>query len=205
MFADLFEDVGRWSVPPMIVAVAVVMVLQRIEGCSDREAADRFAFDARRKYAAGGWTSITRGFVHTVLAGMRVRLARSARPDWIFEATLGVARAAGLVGRQTGHAHPPADGGDRRREQRPPARPCTDPPHHRRNAAKVFFVIGGSRDRGSGDYAAHQKQGRGLADPQHQMKSRISSRYGQTPAATDSSQPTVHSRRLASCKRARAP
>ena len=31
MFADLFTDVGRRSVPPMIVAV--VMVLQRIEGC----------------------------------------------------------------------------------------------------------------------------------------------------------------------------
>jgi hypothetical protein len=58
MFADLFEDVGRRSVPPMIVAV--VMVLQRIEGCSDREAVDRFAFDARWKYA-GGWTSTTRG------------------------------------------------------------------------------------------------------------------------------------------------
>ena len=52
MFGDLFEDAGRRSVPPMIVAV--VMVLQRIEGCSDREAADRFAFDARWKYAAGG-------------------------------------------------------------------------------------------------------------------------------------------------------
>jgi hypothetical protein len=52
MFADLFTDVGRRSVPPMIVAV--VMVLQRIEGCSDREAVDRFCFDARWKYAAGG-------------------------------------------------------------------------------------------------------------------------------------------------------
>ena len=31
MFADLFDDAGRRSVPPMIVAV--VMVLQRIEGC----------------------------------------------------------------------------------------------------------------------------------------------------------------------------
>src|SRR5207244_5497080 len=59
MFADLFTGTGRCSVPPMIVAV--VMVLQRIEGCCDREAADRFAFDARWKYAAGGWTSITRG------------------------------------------------------------------------------------------------------------------------------------------------
>jgi hypothetical protein len=46
MFADLFTDIGRRSVPPMIVAV--VMVLQRIEGLSDREAVDRFAFDARR-------------------------------------------------------------------------------------------------------------------------------------------------------------
>jgi hypothetical protein len=45
MFADLFTDVGRRSVPPMIVAV--VMVLQRIEGLSDREAVERFAFDAR--------------------------------------------------------------------------------------------------------------------------------------------------------------
>ena len=41
MFADLFCDGrGRRSVPPSIVAV--VMVLQRIEGCSDREAVDRF-------------------------------------------------------------------------------------------------------------------------------------------------------------------
>src|ERR1035437_8247438 len=48
MFADLFTDVGRRCVPPMIVAV--VMVLQRIEGCSDREAVDRFAFDNRWKY-----------------------------------------------------------------------------------------------------------------------------------------------------------
>ena len=52
MFADLFADVGRRSVPPRIVAV--VMVLQRLEGLSDREAVERFAFDARWKYAAGG-------------------------------------------------------------------------------------------------------------------------------------------------------
>ena len=35
MFADLFCDIGRNCVPPMIVAV--VMVLQRLEGCSDLE------------------------------------------------------------------------------------------------------------------------------------------------------------------------
>jgi Transposase DDE domain len=40
------------------------------------------------------------GFVHTVLVDMRARLAGSARPDRIFEVTVGVARAAGLVGRR---------------------------------------------------------------------------------------------------------
>ena len=98
MFADLFTDVGRRSVPPMIVAV--VMVLQRIEGLSDREAVERFAFDARWKYAAGGLDFDYPGFVHTVLVDMRARLARSDRPNRIFETTLEAARAAGLVGRR---------------------------------------------------------------------------------------------------------
>jgi hypothetical protein len=98
MFADLFTDVGRRSVPPMIVAV--VMVLQRIEGCSDREAVDRFCFDARWKYAAGGLEFDYPGFVHTVLVDMRARLARSRAPGRIFDAVLEVARAAGLVGRR---------------------------------------------------------------------------------------------------------
>ena len=98
MFADLFTDVGRRSVPPMIVAV--VMVLQRIEGCSDREASDRFCFDARWKYAAGGLDFDYPGFVHTVLVDMRARLAASQAPDRIFDAVLEVAKAAGLVGRK---------------------------------------------------------------------------------------------------------
>ncbi len=98
MFADLFTDVGRRSVPPSIVAV--VMVLQRIEGCSDREAVDRFCFDARWKYAAGGLDFDYPGFVHTVLVDMRARLAGSDKPDRIFEAVLEVARAAGLLGRR---------------------------------------------------------------------------------------------------------
>jgi hypothetical protein len=98
MFADLFADSGRNCVPPMIVAV--VMVLQRFEGCSDREAVDRFAFDARWKYAAGGLSFDYPGFVHTVLVDMRARLAGSDDPDRIFEAVVEVAKAAGLVGRR---------------------------------------------------------------------------------------------------------
>ena len=98
MFADLFTDVGRRSVPPMIVAV--VMVLQRVEGCSDREAVDRFCFDARWKYAAGGLDFDYPGFVHTVLVDMRARLAASRAPNRIFATVLEVAKAAGLVGRR---------------------------------------------------------------------------------------------------------
>lgn len=97
-FADLFQNIGRDSVPPRIVAV--VMVLQRIEGLSDREAVDRFSFDLRWKYAAGGLDFNHPGFVHTVLVDMRERLRRSERPDRIFEAVLEVAKSAGLVGRK---------------------------------------------------------------------------------------------------------
>lgn len=98
LFVDVFTDVGRRSVPPVIVAV--VMVLQRAEGLSDREAVERFAFDARWKYAAGGLDFDYPGFGHTVLVDMRARLARSDRPDRIFEVTLEAARKAGLVGRK---------------------------------------------------------------------------------------------------------
>ena len=51
MFADLFAERGRRSVPPSVVAS--VMVLQRLEGLSDREAVERYSFDARWRYAAG--------------------------------------------------------------------------------------------------------------------------------------------------------
>src|SRR5260370_22330595 len=68
-FADLFEDVGRRSVPPRIVAT--VMVLQRIEGASDREAADRLAFHLRWKDAAGEPPYDYARVVHTGPRGMR--------------------------------------------------------------------------------------------------------------------------------------
>jgi hypothetical protein len=97
-FVDLFCDVGRCSIPPQIVAV--VMVLQRLEGLSDREAVDRFSFDLRWKYAAGGLDFDHPGFVHTVLVDMRARLRRSGRPDRVFERALEVARSAGLIGRK---------------------------------------------------------------------------------------------------------
>ena len=96
MFEDLFSDRGRASVPPSIVAV--VMVLQRLFGLSDREAVESFEFDARWKYAAGGLDLDHPAFVHTVLVDMRARLARSDRPKRIFEVTVDAAASAGLVG-----------------------------------------------------------------------------------------------------------
>lgn len=97
-FADLFQGIGRESVPPRIVAV--VMVLQRLEGLSDREAAERLAYDLRWKYAAGGLDFDAPSFVHTVLVRMRAKLHASVRPARIFEVTREVARAGGLLGRK---------------------------------------------------------------------------------------------------------
>ena len=96
LFADLFAEVGRRSVPPRIVAT--VMVLQRLQGCSDREAVEAFCFDARWKYACGGLAYDYPGFSHTVLVDMRARLAASDRPERIFAVTVAAARQAGLVG-----------------------------------------------------------------------------------------------------------
>jgi hypothetical protein len=97
-FADLFANIGRDSVPPRIVAV--VMVLQRLEGLSDREAVDRFAFDVRWKYAAGGLPLDAWSFAHTVLVDMRARLRTSKEPKRIFRIVADVAKSAGLVGRR---------------------------------------------------------------------------------------------------------
>jgi Transposase domain (DUF772) len=95
LFADLSVHHGRRSVPPSILAV--VMVLQRLEGCSDREACDRFCYDLRWRHAAGVDDAMG-GFAHTVLVALRARLRAAADPDRIFRVTTELARAAGLVG-----------------------------------------------------------------------------------------------------------
>jgi hypothetical protein len=81
------------------------MVLQRLEGLSDREAADCYCFDNRWSYAAAagiggydsaGWT----GFAHSVLVDIRERLRHSEHPNRIFDAARDVAEEAGLIGRK---------------------------------------------------------------------------------------------------------
>ncbi|HEX9316891.1 MAG TPA: transposase [Actinomycetota bacterium] len=95
MFEDLFAERGRRSIPPCVVAV--VMVLQKVEGLSDREAVERLSFDLRWKYAAGV-EGFQEGFVHTVLVNMRARLRDSADPHRIFRVSKQVAAEAGLIG-----------------------------------------------------------------------------------------------------------
>ena len=95
MFADLFSGRGRRSVAPR--TVASVMVLQRWFGLSDREAVEAFEFDVRWRYACGGLGLDSGGFCHTVLVGMRARLAASESPRRIFDVVLDAARAAGAV------------------------------------------------------------------------------------------------------------
>ena len=93
MFDDLFSSRGRRSVPPRTVAT----VLQRWFGLSDREASEAFEFDARWRYACGCLDVDGGGFSHTVLVGMRARLAASGRPRRIFDVVLDAARAAGAL------------------------------------------------------------------------------------------------------------
>src|SRR3954454_24934575 len=95
LFADLFPSrLGRPSVPGDVVAA--VLVLQALEGRSDREATEALTFDLRWK-AACGWPVAAAGFHPTVLTYWRRRLAGSARPDRIFDAVREVVAATGAV------------------------------------------------------------------------------------------------------------
>jgi transposase-like protein DUF772 len=79
---ELFADPVRADRAAVGAAsiLAVVVVLQRLEGLSDREAADRFCFDVRWRYAAGVADAVageeTASFAHTVLVDLRARLRR---------------------------------------------------------------------------------------------------------------------------------
>jgi len=95
MFADLFPSPrGRPSEPADVVAA--VLVLQALEGRSDREATEALTFDLRWK-AACGWPLGKPGFHPTVLTYWRRRLAASTRPQRIFDAVREVVTATGAL------------------------------------------------------------------------------------------------------------
>src|SRR3954453_23282271 len=102
LFADLFPSaLGRPSVPADVVAT--VLVLQALESHSDREATEALTFDLRWK-AACGWPIGAPAFHPTVLTYWRRRLARSQRPNRIFDAVREVLAASGALSGKTRRA-----------------------------------------------------------------------------------------------------
>lgn len=96
LFSDLYPSgTGRPSVPPDVVAT--VILLQALEGLSDREATERLGRDLAWKAACG--LSLTEAPFHpTVLTYFRRRLRASHRPERIFEAVRQVVAETGVLG-----------------------------------------------------------------------------------------------------------
>lgn len=94
-FADLFPSGrGRPSQPADVIAS--VLVLQSLEGLSDRDAVQALATDLRWKVACG--LSITDpGFHPTTLTQWRNRLRKSERPERIFDAVREVIAATNVL------------------------------------------------------------------------------------------------------------
>ncbi|MEZ5223344.1 MAG: IS1182 family transposase [Ilumatobacteraceae bacterium] len=102
LFADLFgSGRGRPSVPAEVIAT--VLVLQSLEGLSDREALQAVRTDLRWKVAAG-LTLDDEGFHPTVLTLWRNKLRQSQRPERIFDAVRDVIAATGVLSGKTRRA-----------------------------------------------------------------------------------------------------
>jgi IS5 family transposase len=102
MFEDLFlSKRGRPSIPAD--TVASVMVLQALEGLSDRDAA-RALTDRISWKVACGLALDEEGFDYSVLTYWRTRLRNSARPERIFEAVRSVIEATGVLKGKTRRA-----------------------------------------------------------------------------------------------------
>ena len=95
LFEDLFASgLGRPSVPADVIATT--MVLQALEGLSDREAASALRVNIAWKVAAG--LALDDGGIHySVLTYWRSRLRRSERPERIFDAVRQVVAATGVL------------------------------------------------------------------------------------------------------------
>src|SRR6188472_253794 len=102
LFADLFPTGrGRPSVPAEVIAT--VMVLQSLEGLSDRDAAQALRTDLRWKVAAG-LALDDEGFHPTVLTLWRNKLRSSDRPQRIFDAVRDVVAETGVLAGRTRRA-----------------------------------------------------------------------------------------------------
>lgn len=102
LFADLFpSNRGRPSVPADVIATT--LVLQSLEGLSDRQAADALRQNIAWKVAAG--LAIDASGIHpTVLTYWRNRLRQSPQPERILDAVRGVVAATGVLKGRTRRA-----------------------------------------------------------------------------------------------------
>ena len=102
MFADLFgSGRGRPSVPADVIAT--VMVLQALEGLSDRDAIGQLRINIAWKVAAGRPLH-DEGFHPTVLTLWRNKLRASERPERIFDAVREVIDATNVLTGKTRRA-----------------------------------------------------------------------------------------------------
>ena len=98
-FEDLFPSGrGRPSVPADVIAT--VMVLQALEGLSDRDAVQSLRRDIAWKVAAG-LSLADDGFHPTVLTLWRTKLRASDAPERIFDAVRAVIDATGVIKAKT--------------------------------------------------------------------------------------------------------
>jgi IS5 family transposase len=102
MFGDLFgSGRGRPSVPADVVAT--VLVLQALEGLSDRDALRALVTDIRWKVAAG-LSLDDAGFHPTVLTLWRNKLRASENPERVFDAIREVVAETGVLAGKTRRA-----------------------------------------------------------------------------------------------------
>lgn len=102
LFVDLFPSRrGRPSVPADVIAT--VMVLQALEGLSDRDALDQLRTSIAWKVAAG-LSLADEGFHPTVLTLWRNKLRASEAPERIFDAVRAVVHQTGVLKGKTRRA-----------------------------------------------------------------------------------------------------
>ena len=95
LFEDLFSSGrGRPSVPAVVIAT--VMVLQALEGLSDRDAAGALRTNIAWKVAAG-LALDDEGIHYSVLTYWRTRLRRSERPERIFDTVREIVARTGVL------------------------------------------------------------------------------------------------------------
>ncbi|WP_433470168.1 IS1182 family transposase [Spirillospora sp. CA-128828] len=98
MFDDMYPSAnGRPSMPPQILATTIT--LQSLHGLSDFETVQELRCDLRLKAACGLGLHDT-AFDASLLTYFRRRLARSARPNRVFETVQEVVKATGVLKRR---------------------------------------------------------------------------------------------------------